>query len=158
MKTAMNLTLCFLILTPPVSIRAEDPPIKITDAKLHSVNYGIDSLEHWVRKAKPGDKRRADGLARDHEKLVTRFSRIPASDTDQYKYVADRLKQLRPSINQLAGEGKLHMIDSWAQLCTNTMCSTMQNGDSYYFDNNHMNNHGAIELRNIFSKFLKPAQ
>ncbi|MEM9645650.1 MAG: hypothetical protein AAF989_11720 [Planctomycetota bacterium] len=82
--------------------QAQQTPVRITDAKLHSLDYGIQSLMHWIQKARPGDRSRADALLRDHGKLVTRFGRIARSDSDQHQYVATRLKQARLAIEALS--------------------------------------------------------
>jgi hypothetical protein len=90
-----------LMATPFTSLQAqttEKPTIKITDSKLHPINYGIDSLDHWVEKAKTGDAARAKTLLRDLGKLEVRFGRIPVSDSDQYKHVSNRLKETRAAI------------------------------------------------------------
>ena len=81
---------------------ADDASIKITDPKLHSINYAIESLEYWVGKAKTGDRQRADRLLTDHAKLDVRFGRLPNTGNEQYQYVARRLAELR---NQIVSKG-----------------------------------------------------
>lgn len=129
MNKTLNLTLCLLMAVVANDVVADDTPVKITDAKLHSVNYGIESLQHWISKAKPGDKRRAEGLTRDHEKLSARFSRIPASDTDQYKYVADRLKQLRSAIRKLTGNAENTQVKFAAEVAGTETATTRPHPD-----------------------------
>ena len=104
-STAANLLLALTISAAPLSYaNADEPQIKITDSKLHPINYGADSLQHWVDKAPQGDAKRASALLRDLEKLEVRFGRIPASDSEQYEYVETRLKQLRAAIAKKSGE------------------------------------------------------
>ena len=85
---------------------AEKPAIKITNAKLASINYGIDSLEYWVMKMKPGDSSRAAGLMRDYEKLVVRFNRIPKEDSQQYAYLVGRFDQVKKAIKQKSADSR----------------------------------------------------
>ena len=77
--------------------------VKITDAKLGSINYGAESLEYWLKKMKPGDSKRASVLQRDHSKLMARFQRIPNATTEQYKYVAQRMERIGMQIKVKAG-------------------------------------------------------
>jgi len=104
MKSTLKLLACFFALTlfatPTTSLQAQTKTetIEITDSKLHPINYGIDSLVHWVEKAKPGDTVRAKKLLSDLEKLEVRFGRLPASESEQYKHVANRLKETRAAI------------------------------------------------------------
>ena len=97
---AALLTLTMIHAIPSSLTRAENPQVKITDSKLHPINYAADSLKHWIDKAAQGDARRASALLHDLEKLETRFGRIPTSDSEQYRHVASRLKQLRTEIAQ----------------------------------------------------------
>lgn len=78
--------------------------MKITDSKLSSIHYGIESLEYWVDKMTAGDTRRGDALLRDHAKLVTRFGRIKASTDEQYIYVSNSLKKLKLAIEKKSGK------------------------------------------------------
>ncbi|MEM9368966.1 MAG: hypothetical protein AAGD07_23495, partial [Planctomycetota bacterium] len=97
-----------LLMLPVRSTHAQSDtvPVKVTDAKLHSIDYGIESLMHWVQKARPGDASRASSLMRDHGKLVVRFNRIPRNDGEQYKYVESRLSKTLRAINALTGDAK----------------------------------------------------
>ncbi|WP_168566020.1 hypothetical protein [Crateriforma spongiae] len=84
---------------------ADDASIKITDPKLHSINYALDSLEHWITKAADGDQQRASALMRDHQKIVVRFARLPGAETVQYRYVQKRIKTLEQQIQDKATQG-----------------------------------------------------
>lgn len=64
-----------------------------------------------------------------------------------------RTRQAEAPIKALADEGKIRLIDPWPRLCASD-CSGMQNGKSYYFDNNHVTYTGAVELRDLFMPFL----
>lgn len=103
-------TVCLTSLIVSQALIAQEPSsnepdakshnIEITDSKLSSINYGIESLEHWIGKLQPGDSRRASTLLRDHEKIVTRFSRIPARTDDQYIFVTNRLAAAKEAIEK----------------------------------------------------------
>ncbi len=83
----------------------DDAVPKITDPKLHSINYALDSLEHWITKAADGDQQRASALMRDHQKIVVRFDRLPSAESDQYRYVQKRIKTLEQRIQNKATQG-----------------------------------------------------
>ncbi|MCA9200850.1 MAG: hypothetical protein KDA87_25100, partial [Planctomycetales bacterium] len=105
-RSTLAVALLMTLAIPGVSmnlVAADEPQIKITDSKLHPINYGADSLQHWVDKAPQGDAKRASALLRDLEKLEVRFGRLPASENEQYKYVANRLKELRNTIARKSG-------------------------------------------------------
>ena len=98
-STAAKLLVALTISATPLKYAgADESQIKITDSKLHPINYGVDSLQHWVDKAPQGDAKRASALLRDLEKLEVRFRRIPANDSDQYQFVQKQLQQLRDAI------------------------------------------------------------
>lgn len=90
----------------PSQSQAQDTPIKITNAKLNSINMGLDSAQYWVEKMKAGDSRRATRLTNDLEKLATRFNRIPKSDDEQYKYVQGRFAALASAIGEKSKQGQ----------------------------------------------------
>lgn len=104
MKLSLKLSTTIIALTllaisfSGLQAQTNEPTIKITDSKLHPINYGVDSLDHWVEKAKTGDAARTATLLRDLGKLEVRFGRLPVSDSDQYKHVSDRLKETRAAI------------------------------------------------------------
>ena len=103
-KTSALILASALLLASGSGLLAQtnQPEMKITDSKLHSINYGINSLDHWIAKAKPGDSARAAKLIQDLEKLETRFGRLPKSESEQYKHVAGRLQHSRDAIKGIA--------------------------------------------------------
>ena len=106
-KTLLAATFGLLLVSVPIcSVQAQtdEPAIKVTDSKLHPINYGIDSLEHWVQKAAIGDSKRTATLLRDLEKLENRFGRLPSSENEQYKYVSNRLKEMRAAIEKRSAQ------------------------------------------------------
>ena len=103
----VQLLLAVFLLSPLTARGDKQPTIKITDSRLHSINYGVDSLQHWVNKVRKGDAARAASLTRDLEKLEIRFSRIPVTDSEQYEYVSKRMAELRNAILQKPDEQKV---------------------------------------------------
>lgn len=57
-------------------------------------------------------------------------------------------------LKNLAASGALQLIDSWPRLCR-PQCEVMLNGQSLYFDNNHLNTRGADALRDLWLQALK---
>ncbi len=55
-------------------------------------------------------------------------------------------------LNALAKEGRITLIDTWPTICTPD-CNVVHDGQSFYFDNNHLSNSGALALRAL----LQPA-
>lgn len=113
MKRYQIITSIGLLFAAAFPLNAEEAPtaqskqtapksVKITDAKLGSINYGVESLEYWLKKMHPGDTRRAAALERDHRKLAVRFQRIPITATDQYKFVARRIDSIGAKIKAKA--------------------------------------------------------
>lgn len=51
----------------------------------------------------------------------------------------------------------LHLIDPWPQLCDASECSVMQDGESWYFDNNHLTNRAARVLAPLFAPVFEGA-
>jgi hypothetical protein len=102
----------FLALTAQAWGAADESKVKITDPKLHSINYALDSLEHWISKAIDGDKQRTAALLRDHQKIVLRFARIPKAESDQYRYVLNRIVSLKHEIENKADPGTVAGVSS----------------------------------------------
>ncbi|MEL6110279.1 MAG: hypothetical protein AAFU85_30085, partial [Planctomycetota bacterium] len=75
-----------------------DDAVKITDSKLSSINYGIESLEHWIAKLADKEDPRRQQLLRDHDRLRARFNRLPSSKDSQYLHIAKRLRETRQQI------------------------------------------------------------
>ena len=72
----------------------------------------------------------------------------------QQEALAARVAQAEAPLTRLAAAGRITLIDTWAMLCAD-MCSVMHGGRSYYFDNNHLNNTGALALHGLFVPFLR---
>ena len=70
--------------------------------------------------------------------------------------LAARVAQAVAPLTWLAAAGRITLIDPRPLLCAE-MCSVMQGGRSYYFDNNHLNNAGALALHGLFVPFLRGA-
>ena len=75
----------------------------------------------------------------------------------QQEVLAARVVQAEAPLTRLAAEGRIDLIDTWPALCTD-ICSVMQEGRSLYFDNNHLNNAGALALRGLFLPVLLGAE
>lgn len=56
---------------------------------------------------------------------------------------------------RLLEENRIVWLDTWPSLCDSKTCSAVQDGQSLYFDNNHITNRGARFLSGVFSSFLK---
>lgn len=48
-------------------------------------------------------------------------------------------------------------INTWAPLCEREVCSALQGGASWYFDNNHITNSAAREMRGLFAPVFRGA-
>lgn len=68
-----------------------------------------------------------------------------------------RTEQAEKPLMALASAGAIRLIDSWPRLCKPD-CEVMQDGQSFYFDNNHLNTTGASSLRDLWLPVLKGAQ
>lgn len=53
-----------------------------------------------------------------------------------------------------AAAGAVGVIDGWPRLCDAESCGALQGGEVVYFDNNHVTNHGAMMLRDLFAPLL----
>ncbi|MEO1526159.1 MAG: hypothetical protein AAFX06_12035 [Planctomycetota bacterium] len=105
MKTAsLTVCLCFMSAFGIACGEDKQPSVEITDSKLFSINYGIDSLEHWIAKLGPNDRSRRQSLLRDHGRLQTRFDRLPASEELQYTFIRKRLKETRERLISIGTE------------------------------------------------------
>lgn len=67
-------------------------PMKITDPKLGTVKYGIETVEYWLERMKPGDKNRAQKIDRDLLKVIERFKRVRGANPEQSKEVVRRIQ------------------------------------------------------------------
>lgn len=72
----------------------------------------------------------------------------------QQEVLAGRVVRAEAPLTGMAATGRITLIDTWPLLCTD-ICSAMQGGRSYYFDNNHLTNAGAIALHGLFVPFLR---
>ena len=75
----------------------------------------------------------------------------------QQEALAARVARAEAPWARLAAAGRIDLIDTWPSLCGD-VCSVMQGDMSYYFDNNHLNNTGALALRGLFMPFLTGVQ
>ena len=75
----------------------------------------------------------------------------------QQDALAARVAVAEAPLTRMAAQGQIDLIDTWPNLCGD-VCSVMQGGKSYYFDNNHLNNTGALALRGLFMPFLSGLQ
>ncbi|MDS9468745.1 acyltransferase family protein [Paracoccus sp. MBLB3053] len=67
--------------------------------------------------------------------------------------LTERTRRAEAPIDQLADAGQIKLIDPWPRLCSGA-CSGMQEGRSFYFDNNHLTYVGAVAMRDLFLPFL----
>ena len=74
----------------------------------------------------------------------------------QQDMLAARVAQAEAPLTQMAAAGRIDLIDTWPRLCGD-VCSVMQAGKSFYFDNNHLTNTGSLALRGLFMPFLTGA-
>ncbi len=51
--------------------------------------------------------------------------------------------------------GSIRWIDTHETLCDGDTCGVIQNGESWYFDNNHINNIGAVQMRHLFAPLFQ---
>ena len=73
---------------------------------------------------------------------------------------SDLMRRTAPSerpFQTLAAENRITWLPSWERLCSTDRCSVLHNGRSYYFDNNHITNSAAIDLRHMFDPVMDDA-
>ena len=58
----------------------------------------------------------------------------------------------------LAAAGRITRIDGWPRLCDGNACSVMQDGEAWYFDNNHLTNRAALALSDLFAPVFDTAE
>lgn len=63
-----------------------------------------------------------------------------------------RVEQAEAPLKALVQRSEITLIDTWPSICT-PQCRVVHNEKSYYFDNNHLSNGGAMVLREL----LRPA-
>ena len=94
--------------------------------------------------------------ARDIARRIVHRGAGPADIQDALTVSNDvlqaRVAAAEAPLNALAKEGLITLIDTWPTLCTPD-CGVVHGGQSYYFDNNHLSNSGALALRGL----LQPA-
>jgi peptidoglycan/LPS O-acetylase OafA/YrhL len=56
---------------------------------------------------------------------------------------------------KLAADGKIVWLQSWDSFCSDQKCAAVRNGRSLYFDNNHVINTTALNLRHLFDPLMK---
>lgn len=56
----------------------------------------------------------------------------------------------------LAQVGQITWIDTWPAICDETNCHVLVSGKGYYFDNNHVTNTAALQMRALFHELLPP--
>ena len=54
----------------------------------------------------------------------------------------------------LAGQRRIVLLDPWPEFCDARQCSMMHDGQSMYFDNNHVTNDTALKIRHVFDPFF----
>ncbi|TJZ91990.1 acyltransferase [Paracoccus gahaiensis] len=54
----------------------------------------------------------------------------------------------------VAGGSQINLIDPWPLHCDANACSVLRNGRTVYFDNNHVTNQGALQMRHLFDPML----
>ncbi|TGN51267.1 acyltransferase [Paracoccus liaowanqingii] len=54
----------------------------------------------------------------------------------------------------VAGPSRIELIDPWPLHCDANTCSVLRNGRTVYFDNNHLTNQGALQMRHLFDPLL----
>ncbi|WP_333683786.1 acyltransferase family protein [Pontibaca methylaminivorans] len=80
------------------------------------------------------------------------LARISRVDLHERNAAADA------AIGTLVETGSLRLIDPWGRLCSEARqeghCTGIEEGQALYFDNNHLTNHGALQLRGLFGQFF----
>ncbi len=81
----------------------------------------------------------------------------PGADLEALQSIAraDLDARTQPANQALVGLD-VTLIDPWPLLCDARFCHAVQNGLGYYFDNNHLTNTGARQLRHIFAPVFAP--
>ena len=65
--------------------------------------------------------------------------------------LAQRIAASEAPWRAMAEAGAITLIDPWPRLCDDRACHALVDGKGYYFDNNHMTNTAARDLRDLFA-------
>ena len=78
----------------------------------------------------------------------------PAKEAERFivsrDEVAERERVAEDAFDGLAQDKRLLWLTSRDRFCSETICSSVHGGRSFYFDNNHLTNSAAIAVRDIF--------
>ena len=98
-----------------------------------------------------GSRDMARQLAHGH---LTEAEAAPLMEIARPEALA-RAARAEAPIMALAEEGRIALIDPWPILCPD-MCRVMHDGQSWYFDNNHITNTAARAMREILAPAFAP--
>ena len=89
----------------------------------------------------------ARALAHGHKserEIATEIALVDLSDVLERQSRADQVLDAR--------QGEFDILDVRSRICSEDACSALrQDGQSYYFDNNHITNSAAIAMRDVFN-------
>lgn len=68
----------------------------------------------------------------------------------------DRAQTGEMPFRDLAANGAITYLDPWPSLCTDGTCTALRMGQPFYFDNNHVTNEAALQLRYLFAPVMVP--
>jgi peptidoglycan/LPS O-acetylase OafA/YrhL len=68
--------------------------------------------------------------------------------------VVARMEASERPFRKLAADGTITWLDSWGGFCHDASCSALRNGRALYFDNNHIVNATAIDMRHLFDPLV----
>ncbi|MBV1862917.1 MAG: acyltransferase [Rhodobacteraceae bacterium] len=70
--------------------------------------------------------------------------------------VKTRTGESEAPFRALDATGKLTFLESWGMMCTGQTCSAVADGRALYFDNNHITNTTALQMRGLFDPVFGP--
>lgn len=99
------------------------------------------------------DSRRA---AREAAHADWPFAARPVTESDVARATAEaRAAAAEAPWRAMAEAGAIRLIDPYPRLCDADRCRALQDGQGFYFDNNHLTNSAAIALRDLFAPVFR---
>lgn len=98
-----------------------------------------------------GARKMARALVYGHLTLPEVMGTIALTDR---ALLADR----NASVDAIMAQLEVPIIDLWPRLCSETTCSSVHDGEVFYFDNNHVTSTGAIALSDVFKPVFEAAR
>lgn len=119
-----------------------------------TVNALLDQFDEILVLRQPPEIAQYDSrlAAREAAHAGWPLAPAPVAQNDIPKAALDqRIAAAEAPWRALANSGVITWIDPWPRLCDAETCHALVDGKGYYFDNNHMTNTAARDLRDLFA-------